>query len=54
MFDFYEDDKFDDPPYNLRSAEALSADCITFLRMAMVTFTYYFKEAMEVYNFMLL
>ena len=53
MFDFYEDDISDEAPYNLRSPEALTSDCITFLRMAMAMFTYYFREAMESCKFVI-
>ena len=47
MVNMYQDDTYDDPPYDLQSKEVLEGDILDFIHMGMVTFTFQMKTAID-------
>ena len=47
MVNLYQDDIYDDPPYDLQSKEVLEGDILNFIHMGMATFTFQMKTAID-------
>ena len=47
MVEFHHDEKYSEPPYDLRCTDVLNAEILDYIRIAMVTFTFQMKAAVE-------